>query len=694
MQVILAIISTGLYALSVFASGEAPGAPGKIGSWQRPDKTAYGTTITRPVWFTVAENVVGEITYPSVDLVQTRDSFIFLKLNNQLIDERRLSGVTRRIDGTLAYSVESHGQGVSIKKEISAVSDSDAIVLDYKIDFNMPQSGEIIFVHNPMASGTPGGDLIETVKVGKETYLLSKQGDIRGDEPDAMHVDTTQTVNWSLPTDFATVGFEGSSAPEDQLQNRTWPQIYSRAGNGNISGALVHQFKASQLAFRVVIQFHEAKDKKVLENIFSRKMSLLISQQQQDWGKYLSKLNFDRENLKVESSILVLKALEDKVERGAFIAGSGNPSLPWQIYAEEMDYENSRRRIGDSNFGYRRVWPRDLFHKALAFISVEDFETPIQIVRWYRKTQFADGWWSQNMFVDGSPSWQAYQQDQTGFPVILVTHLVEREKIGYTEFRPMVRKALNYILKRGPFTEQERWEENGGLSLNSLAVAVQALHGGAWLERNWGDKELAQKYSLVATQWTKKIKTWALIPSGRFGNGYFARIEMGGKSDWDPTSHLEMIIKNKNAEQKSKYFEDEILDLGFVQWIIAGLISPFDSDFYRTVDLCDKFITKKTKYGLGYLRYSEDSYGENHLGGAWPLLNGERLLVSLERKEKFTEPLLFIEGMFTISGMLGEQDTLAIRPLGWSHANYLVIKKSIQDNRSLYRFTKAPVVMQ
>lgn len=676
-----------IMSASIGLTQEPPGAPGALGVWQRPDKQAYGTTAHRPVWFTVAEGVVGEITFPQVDLVQTRDTFIVVREGNKFLDERNLKSRIQRHDGTLAFFAESDVENMKVKKEIVAVSDSDALVIDYSLSFATPADREIILVHNPIAAGTAGGDVMEVTRSGMKTpSLLAYQGDIRGDEPQAYHVQTRQLVSWSLTDTIATTGFEGTSSPEDQMKKGEWPKLFEKAGPGNVAGALFTSFAGQQIRFRVVIQFFEnTQPTHQLVTLMQTPLKDFLNRQRQEWQKYLSRLSYDKSDVRAESSILVVKALEDKVEKGAFIAGPGNPNLPWSTYANELDYENSRRRIGDSNFGYRRVWPRDLYHKAMGLLAIGDNAGAIQVARWFKKTQFADGWWSQNMFVDGYPSWGGYQQDEAALPVVLVAHLVERGLVDYVEFRPMVRKALQYITKRGPGTDQERWEENGGLSPNSLGAAVQAFGAGAWLEKSFGESELGLRYREVASDWTKNFKNWTLIANGLFGANYIARLELGSNGKWDPNVQSDFRIGNKRGDQKTIFREDEILDLGFIQWIITGIVPGNDADFARTIDLCDRHITGNSEFGRGYFRYSEDSYGENHRGGQWPLLSGERLLVALERGENYHSHLSFIENMFTESGMLGEQDTLAIRPLGWSHANYLIVRRSIADGKSFYR---------
>ncbi|WP_041751830.1 glycoside hydrolase family 15 protein [Bradyrhizobium sp. BTAi1] len=53
----------------------------------------------------------------------------------------------------------------------------------------------------------------------------------------------------------------------------------------------------------------------------------------------------------------------------------------------------------------------------------------------------------------------------------------------------MIRRALGYIARVGPSTDQDRWEENSGLNTFTLATCIAApVAGGALLEpmaRHW-----------------------------------------------------------------------------------------------------------------------------------------------------------------------------------------------------------------
>jgi len=700
------LAASGPASSPALAGQPATGGPGRIGTWSRPDKTGYGASPNRPVWFTLASGALSEITYPTVDLVQTRDTFLVVRDETlgSVWDERTdCRSEVARHPGTLAYEVRSECPGAVLQKTFVPSSDDDAILADYRIRWKHSGDFTLHLVHNPTVGATAGGDGIRVLIDNRgEPVLQAWQADVRGDEPASVYPRASHRVSWSLTGARASTGFEGVNAPEDLLKGRRSPAPLpdtTEATYGNVEGALVARVSAGggETVFRLVIAFQNGEP--ALRTADPRQQRLLqiprealLRAQRQDWSPYLSGLGFDRSDLLMESSILMLKALEDRVHPGALIAAPANPALPVWREAPEQPYEEARLRRNDANSGYRRVWPRDLYHKAVALLSVGDRQTPVQIARWYRSVQLSDGTWSQNMWVDGTPSWKGYQADQTALPLVLIDRLQGTGLVGYAEFRDMVRRAADTLVRRGPGTAQERWEENGGLSPNTFAAVIEGLRAAARLELSGdGSPALARRYEDTAAQWQSQLKNWLLVRHGAFGENYFARLEIS--SPWNPGQQDWLHIANLPSSAQSSFREDEILDGGFLEWIIAGLVDPMDPDFSNTLRIYDEKVRKPTPFGLGYLRYTHDAYGENYQGGAWPLLSAERALAAIERREPRSAlegHLRLIRSIATPSGLIGEQDTLAVRPLGWSRASYLILRRSIAEGRSWYRYTEGP----
>ena len=102
----------------------------------------------------------------------------------------------------------------------------------------------------------------------------------------------------------------------------------------------------------------------------------------------------------------MLRAHESKRVEGGIIASL---SIPWGFSKPDDD-------LG----GYHLVWPRDLVETAGGFIAMGAHEHVRRVLRYLQVTQEADGHWSQNMWLDGTPYWHGIQMDETALPILLV----------------------------------------------------------------------------------------------------------------------------------------------------------------------------------------------------------------------------------------------------------------------------------
>jgi glucoamylase len=168
----------------------------------------------------------------------------------------------------------------------------------------------------------------------------------------------------------------------------------------------------------------------------------------------LKSASFDKGNL-YSSSYSLLLAHEDKSFAGALIAAL---SIPWGEAKGDHD-----------EGGYHLVWTRDMVNSATALLAAGDTATPLRALIYLAVAQRADGGFPQNFWVNGDAYWCGIQLDEVAFPILLAWRL--RCEGGLAEFDPfnLVCKGAAYLIRNGPVTQQERWEEASGYSPSTLA---------------------------------------------------------------------------------------------------------------------------------------------------------------------------------------------------------------------------------
>jgi GH15 family glucan-1,4-alpha-glucosidase/enterochelin esterase-like enzyme len=323
--------------------------------------------------------------------------------------------------------------------------------------------------------------------------------------------------------------------------------------------------------------------------------------------KYQAQLNM---------AAMILKAHEDKTKRGANIASL---TVPWG--GGENANENN---IG----GYHLVWSRDLYQVATAYMALGDREAANRALDFvFNVQQKPDGSFPQNSFLDGKPFWGSLQLDEVAFPLILAYQLKRFDKATYENH---VRRAADFLVKNGPKTPQERWEEKSGYSPSTIAAEIAGLICAAEIARKNGDKASALVYTATADDWARKVDMWTATVNGRYGDGnYYVRLTENGKPD-----ALEKTVLNNGA---GTFIENEIVDAGFLELVRLGIKPADDPLVAKSLKVVDEVIRVNTPNGDAFYRYNHDGYGEmddgrrwnfdgkyTGKGRLWALLSGER----------------------------------------------------------------------
>ena len=397
-------------------------------------------------------------------------------------------------------------------------------------------------------------------------------------------------------------------------------------------------------------------------------------------------------------SAAVLAVHEDKRASGAMIASL---SIPWGN--TKSDHE-----LG----GYHLVWPRDLVNSAGALIALGHSVLARRTLRYLMSTQEEDGRWAQNLWLDGTPYWCGLQMDEVAFPILFAEMLRKEGKLEDLDPYAMIRRAAAFIVRNGPVTGQDRWEENSGFSPFTLAVEISGLLAAADFAERAGESDFAVLLRDTADAWNARIEEWTYVRDTVIArevgvDGHYVRIAPEDVCDALPKSGGYIPIKNRpSGADWARY--DEVVSPDALALVRFGLRDPHDPRIVNTVRVLDARLRTLTSTGPGWYRYNQDGYGEKEdgspfdgvgVGRPWPLLAGERAHYELAagRPEVAVQLLGVMRAQASDGGMLPEQvwdgpdhpgfelvngrATGSAMPLVWAHAEYAKLVRSLHDGR-------------
>ncbi|HQU81939.1 MAG TPA: glycoside hydrolase family 15 protein [Pyrinomonadaceae bacterium] len=624
-------------AISFYAQTLAPGAPGNDAQWSTAGKQGIGTSasLESKIWFTLAQGALTEVYYPDVTVANVH------LLQFVVVDPKTKKVETERDDAT--HQVKSLATGQSkLKKYIPNVSVYKNYYSPVSMAFeqwNTSKSGEWNITKTYLTDPKTNTVLISvnftSSNPAHELYVyydpsLANTGmhDTGWTEGRFMYASEKQifsalTCGRCKMTDTVN-GFLGVNDGLTQLrESGKITQPYSRAENGNlvqvakitpVSVARNKQNIIFALGFGNSVQTAAAN----AQSSLTKGVETIYREYQEGWLEYLTKVPKVEEKYQAQFNMaaMVLKAYEDKTVRGANVASL---TIPWGggLTANE-----------DVGGGYHLVWSRDLYQVFTAYLALGDTAAAERALDFlFKIQQKPDGSFPQNSWLDGRNGWGGLQMDEVGYPLIMAYQLKRFDKETYEKH---VKRAADFIVKNGPVTPQERWEEKGGYSPSTIAAEIAGLVCAAEIAKKNGDTASADLWLKTADDWQANIEKWTATTNGKYGDGnYYVRLTANGKPDAG-----EKVELNNNA---GTFFENEIVDAGFLELVRLGIKSPDDPLIVKSLKVVDDVIRVKTPHGDSFYRYNNDGYGEmddgrrwnwdgkyTGKGRLWALLSGER----------------------------------------------------------------------
>ena len=624
----------------------APGAPGKDAHWATAGKQAVGTsaTLNSKVWFTLAQGVMTEVYYPDVTVANVHLlQFIVVNRTTKKVETEQLDTVQQV--GTFPIhrnekliklpSVTSIGS-VNLSEIYRNVSFPNSLVFQ---QFNRSKAGgwaiEKTYLTDPQTNTVMIQVRFATDDPGNELYIYydpslgnSGMGDTAWTDgrylmSSDQKIASALTCGRCAMTDV-TNGFLGVNDGLTQLKrDARIREAFTRAENGNVvqvakvTPVALSGQRTARMAFALAFDSSPELARAAAGAVLEKGFAKTYQEYQVGWLDYLKSLpKVDpKYQAQFNMAAMQLKAHEDKLHRGANIASL---SIQWG------GGENANAAgVG----GYHLVWSRDLYQVATAFMALGDRQAAIRALDFlFKVQQRPDGSFPQNSWLDGKPFWTSLQMDEVAYPLILAYQLERFDSSTYDH----VKRAADFIVKNGPSTPQERWEEEGGYSPSTIAAEIAGLVCAAEIAKRNGDQASAARWLKAADEWEANIEKWTATTKGKYGDGnYYLRITANGK----PDAGDKLELNNGGGT----FDERDIVDAGFLELVRLGIRKPDDPLITKSIKVIDQFIKVDTPHGEAFYRYNHDGYGEmdNGLrwnwdgkytgkGRLWALLSGER----------------------------------------------------------------------
>ena len=683
----------------------APGAPGILPRWTSSAKTGVGTArnLHSQVWFTLSHGILDEIYFPRVDQACTRDQGLLVSDGSGFFSEEkrnttsRISALAPGVPGYRLINTCSQGRYRIVKEVISDPFRNSVL---QKISFE-PLQGALADYHL-YALLAPH---LANFGTGNDAWV----GDYKGfpmlfAQRDRHALAFACSVPWARMS----VGYVGvSDGWQDVSHHYQMEWDYTEARDGNVALTGEIDLRAWNGSFLLAIGFGGIWSEAGQQALSSLLDGFDLARGEyvrswQDWQRPLLRLDDDdREKCIYRVSTAVLRTHESKSLLGGIIASL---SIPWGFNKGDED-------LG----GYHLVWPRDLVETAFALVACGAMGDAIRVLRYLEVTQEADGHWAQNLWLDGRPYWGGLQMDETSFPILLIDLLRREAPDGFGNIErwwPMVHRAACFIVRNGPVTQQDRWEEDAGYSPFTLAAEISALLAAADIADQVGKYEIGTYLRETADSWNENIERWTYAVGGdlcaQIGvEGYYVRI---APADSDgAASPLQGFVPIKNRPPgENQASATHLISPDCLALVRFGLRSPSDPRILNTIKVIDELLRAKLPQGPVWYRYNGDGYGEHADGSAfdgtgigrpWPLLAGERAHYELAAgRTKLAEALLRVmEDSTDESGLIPEQvwdaedipalelfrgkSTGSARPLVWAHAEYIKLRRSLRDGK-------------
>jgi glucan 1,4-alpha-glucosidase len=629
------------------AAEDPSGAPGALSHFDLARKDCLGTArnTTSKVWYTVANGVLSDVYYPTIDNTNV-ETLQYLVTDGSTFTDLQTRDMTYTVESKdptdMTCTVTAAAKSGKYRIETEYITDParNAVLMAVKFTPNVP--GLRLYARldatvngNGGGGGGNGGADSATIDQSTGHPVLVSSDPVTA--TNAANRDYAQAVHAALDGALseATSGFVGGAGDGlvqlDADHAITNPSAQALGGNvaqtarvGLVDGKAVLALGFGSSAAQAVSTAEAS-----LAAPFAQTRASYVK----DWKDYDKTLNSprteklfglngtDKKRLENEYylSANVIKASEDKTFPGAIVASLASP---WGQAVSAGDPNNTY-------FGsYREVFARDLYESWSGLVAAGDLATARAATLFlFERQQLPDGSMPRNSLVNGkvAPDSFGTQLDETAYPILMAYQL---GLTGASLYQSHIKPAANFVAAHGPSFGVERWEEQSGYSPSTIAAEIAGLVAASELARANGDNASAAVWLGIADSWQRQVKTWTVTTNGPLASRYFIRLSKTG----DPNAAISYNVGNGGPTLDQR----RVIDAGFLELVRLGLLRANDADVLRSLQVVDATIKSTTARGPGWHRYNGDGYGDRASDGRpwapsgqgtghlWPALTAER----------------------------------------------------------------------
>jgi glucoamylase len=639
----------------------APGTPGSDSYFDLARKDCVGTArdTTSKVWFTVADGVLSDVYWPTIDATNVHtlqyvvtDGKSFTDLQTRDMTYKVLDDPTGMACTVIASDAAHH---YKIRTTFLTDPSRDAVLM--RTSFEGPSRDQLYVRLDPLAGGTGGGGTQNGG--GNSATLATVDG---RPVPVASNTNTTTTAvnrHYAVPTfealeasggfSSASVGYAGTDSDGlNMLDADHHLTTYDSAPDGHVAltaGIRLRQGRSAVLALG--FGTNQARALAAAGASLGQRFARVRTAYEAQWQRYDAGLRRPSATLgraavrEYYESVNVVKASEDKTFAGAIAAGLGSP---WGQSVKADTLVNGEPMYFGS---YRETFARDLYEEFTGLLVAGDVATARAATRFlFERQQQPDGSMPRNSLTNGKPAPDTggVQLDETSYPILMDW------QSGLAGDRTLYRKhvipAADFLVAHGPSDGVERWEEQMGYSPSTIAAEIAGLTAAAHIAAVNGDQPRARVYQATADDFARNIKAWTVTDNGPYISSavpsYFIRIAKS--ADPDSSDPINLGNGSTTVDQRS------LIDAGFLDLVRLGVLPASDPVVLSSLTVVDDTIMRNTPSGPGFYRYgtsgagSEDGYGDCYepdptscsptgapwaptdtgSGHLWPVLDGER----------------------------------------------------------------------